>query len=90
MPGAIGWAPPLLPSRGGVIAHPEVQSCDWGIEEVAEAALLLVAPTLRTGKLDRPVKYRRFRRSNILAIRGASVFEIMTTTMLVGRWPATR
>src|SRR5215475_2474815 len=76
MPGAIGWAPALLPSRGGVIAHPKVQSrnsesarCDWEIEEVAEAALLPVAPTLRSGKLDRPVKYRRFRRSNILAIR---------------------
>ena len=59
-----------------MIAHPEVQSrnsdsarCDCEIEEVAEAALLPVAPTLRTGKLDRPVKYRRFRRSNILAIR---------------------
>src|SRR5215472_149748 len=53
MPGAIGWAPALLPSRGGVIAHPKVQSrtsdsarCDWEIEEVAEAALLPVAPTL--------------------------------------------
>src|SRR5262245_34041755 len=50
MPGAIGWAPALLPSRGGVIAHPKVQSrnsdsarCDWEIEEVAEAALLPVA-----------------------------------------------
>src|SRR5215472_5423695 len=79
MPGAIGWAPALLPSRGGVIAHPKVQSrnsdsarCDWEIEEVAEVALLPVAPTLRSGKLDRPVKYRRFRRSNILAIRGHS------------------
>src|SRR5215831_9846662 len=78
MPGAIGWAPALLPSRGGVIAHPKVQSrnsdsarCDWEIEEVAEAALLPVASTLRSGKLDRPVKYRRFRRSNILAIRDA-------------------
>src|SRR5262249_42386099 len=76
MPGAIGWAPALLPSRGGVIAHPKVQSrnsdsarCDWEIEEVAEAALLPVASTLRSGKLDRPVKYKRFRRSNILAIR---------------------
>src|SRR4029453_15923350 len=76
MPGAIGWAPALLPSRGGVIAHPKVQSrnsdsarCDWEIEEVAEAALLPVAPTLRSGKLDRPVKYKFFRRSNILAIR---------------------
>src|SRR5215475_2722514 len=76
MPGAIGWAPALLPSRGGVIAHPKVQSrnsdsarCDWEIEEVAEAALLPVAPTLRSGKLDRPVKFRFFRRSNILAIR---------------------
>src|SRR5262245_56502290 len=76
MPGAIGWAPARLPSRGGVIAHPKVQSrnsdsarCDWEIEEVAEVALLPVAPTLRSGKLDRPVKYRRFRRSNILAIR---------------------
>src|SRR6516165_9340038 len=76
MPGAIGWAPALLPSRGGVIAHPKVQCrnsdsarCDWEIEEVAEAALLPVAPTLRSGKLDRPVKYRFFRRSNILAIR---------------------
>src|SRR5262245_19193322 len=79
MPGAIGWAPALLPSRGGVIAHPKVQSrncdsarCDWEIEEVAEAALLPVASTLRSGKLDRPVKYRRFRRSNILAIRDTS------------------
>src|SRR5262245_9846113 len=43
--------------------------CDCEIEEVAEAALLPAAPTLRSGKLDRPVKYRRFRRSNILAIR---------------------
>src|SRR5215470_6823412 len=78
MPGAIGWAPTLLPSTGGVIAQPNVQSrnsdsarCDWEIEEVAEAALLPVAPTLRSGKLDRPVKYRFLRRSNILAIRGA-------------------
>jgi hypothetical protein len=39
--------------------------CDWEIEEVAEAALLPVAPTLRSGKLDRPVKYRCFRSSNI-------------------------
>ena len=77
MPGAIGWAPALLPSRGGVIAHPKVQSrnsdsarCDWEIEEVAEAALLPVAPTLHSGKLDRPVKYRFFRRCDILAIRG--------------------
>jgi transposase len=31
--------------------------------------LLPVAPTLRSGKLDRPVKYRFFRRSNFLAIR---------------------
>src|SRR6516162_11391830 len=73
MPGAIGWAPALLPSRGGVIAHPKVQSrnsdsarCDWEIKEVAEAALLPVAPTLRSGKLDRPVKYRFFRRCDIL------------------------
>src|SRR5215831_19161916 len=80
MPGAIGRAPALLPSRGGVIAHPKVQSrtsdsarCDWEIEEAAEAALLPVAPTLRSGKLDRPVKYRFFRRSNILAIRDHGV-----------------
>src|SRR5215475_5382366 len=77
MPGAIGWAPALLPSRGGVIAQPKVQSrnsdsarCDWEIEEVAEAALLSVAPILRSGKLDCPVKYRFLRRSNILTIRG--------------------
>ena len=37
---------------------------------IAEAALLLVAPTLRSGKLDRPVKYGFFRRSYFLAIRG--------------------
>src|SRR5262245_6872650 len=80
MPGAIGWAPALLPLRGGVIAHPKVQSrnsdsarCDWEIEESAEAALPPVAPTLRSGKLDRPVEYWRFRRSNILAIRGPLV-----------------
>src|SRR5262245_35202928 len=93
MPGAIGWAPALLPSRGGVIAHPKVQSrnsdsarCDWEIEKVAEAALLPVASTLRSGKLDRPVKYKRFRRSNILAIRGNSSFSIseMWTTALSG------
>src|SRR5215831_6767453 len=77
MPGAIGWAPALLPSRGGVIAHPKVQSrnsdsarCDWEIEEVAEAALLPVASTLRSGKLDRPVKYKRFHRSNIFGHTG--------------------
>jgi hypothetical protein len=78
MPRAIGWAPALLPSRGGVIARPrlnpgnlirEPARCDWEIEEVAEAALLPVAPTLRSGKLDRPVKYRFFGRSNFLAIR---------------------
>jgi hypothetical protein len=33
--------------------------------------LLPIAPTLRSGKLDRPVKYRLSRRSNFLAIRGA-------------------
>src|SRR5215510_14199789 len=94
MPGAIGWAPALLPSRGGVIAHPKVQSrnsdsarCDWEIEEVAEAALLPVAPTLRSGKLDRPVKYRRFRRSNILAIRDVTVtLHRKFTTALVARY----
>jgi hypothetical protein len=37
--------------------------------EIEEAALLPIAPTLRSGKLDRPVKYRFFRRSNFLAIR---------------------
>src|SRR5215475_13207174 len=83
MPGAIGWAPALLPSRGGVIAQPKVQSrnsdsarCDWEIEEVAEAALLPVAPTLRSGKLDCPVKYRFLRRSNILAIRAKTGLNI--------------
>src|SRR5262245_6010730 len=86
MPGAIGWAPALLPSRGGVIAQPKVQSrnsdsarCDWEIEEVAEAALLSVAPILRSGKLNRPVKYKRFRRSNILAIRCGGVSTLTTT-----------
>ena len=71
MPRAIGWAPALLPSRGGVIAgrrftlrNSDSARCDWEIEEVAEAALLPVAPTLRSGKLDRPVKYRFFGRSN--------------------------
>jgi hypothetical protein len=29
----------------------------------------IVAPTLRSGKLNRPVKYRFFRRSNFLALR---------------------
>src|SRR5262245_3459325 len=43
---------------------PKVQSwncgsarCDWEIEQVEDAALLPVTPTLRSGKLDRPVKY---------------------------------
>jgi cytosine deaminase len=40
------------------------------MEEVKQAALLPVAPTLRSGKLNRPVQYRFFRRSNILALRG--------------------
>jgi inorganic phosphate transporter, PiT family len=61
-----------------LIAHPKVQSpnsdsgrCDWEIQEVAEAALLPVAPTLRSCKLDHQVQVLRFfRRSNILAIRG--------------------
>src|SRR5262249_19683076 len=61
---------------------PKVQSqnsdsarCDWEIEEVAEAALLPVAPTLRSGKLDRPVKYRRFRRCDILAIWAGRIWK---------------
>src|SRR5215510_3173647 len=44
---------------------PKVQSwnsgsarCAWEIGEVAEAALPRVAPTLRSGDLHRPVKYR--------------------------------
>ena len=41
------------------------------MEEVEEAALLPAAPTVRSGKLDRPVQYRFFRRSNFLALRGA-------------------
>jgi len=41
------------------------------MEEVEEAALLPAAPTLRSGKLDRPVQYRFFRRSNFLALRGS-------------------
>ena len=41
------------------------------MEEVEEAALLPAAPTLRSGKLDRPVQYRFFRRSNFLALREA-------------------
>ena len=78
MPRAIGWAPALLPSRGGVIARPRfgpgtlisrTARCDWEIEEVEEAALLPAAPTLRSGKLDRPVQYRFFRPSNFLALR---------------------
>ena len=32
------------------------------MEEVEEAALLPAAPTLRSGKLDRPVQYKFFRR----------------------------
>src|SRR5262245_41455118 len=31
---------------------------DWEIEQVEDAALLPVTPTLRSGKLNRPVKYR--------------------------------
>ena len=42
--------------------------------EIEEAALLPIAPTLRSGKLDRPVKYRFFRRSNFWPYgRAASV-----------------
>ena len=76
MPRAIGWAPALLPSRGGVIASPRfnpgtqiLRFCALRLE-IEEAALLPIAPTLPSGKLDRPVKYRFFRRSNFLAIRG--------------------
>src|SRR5215813_5954670 len=52
MPGAIGWAPALLPSRGGVIdAQGSIRDrarCDWEIEEVGEveeASLLPIVPT---------------------------------------------
>src|SRR5262245_34393096 len=50
---------------------PELRFCalQLGRREVAEAALLPLAPTLRSGKLDRSVKYRFFRRYNFLAIR---------------------
>jgi hypothetical protein len=75
MPRAIGWAPALLPSRGSVIASPRfnpgtqiLRFCALRLE-IEEAALLPIAPTLPSGKLDRPVKYRFFRRSNFLAIR---------------------
>ena len=77
MPGAIGWAPALLPSKGGVIARPKIQCrdsdparCNWEIEEVAEAALYPSSQLWRSGKLDRPVKYQLFRRSNFLTMRG--------------------
>jgi hypothetical protein len=65
--------------------------CDWEIEEVAEAALLPVAPTLRSGKLDRPVKYRCFRRSNFwpYGVAGCRVGFVVwmwlsTTVVLIG------
>src|SRR5262245_60177069 len=65
MPGAIGWAPALLPSRGGVIARPRfnpgtpaLRAAIGRSRKVEDAALLPVTPTLRSGKLNRPVKYR--------------------------------
>ena len=45
--------------------------------------MVRVAPTLRSGKLDRPVKYRFFRRSNILAIRGSQQGEAPTRLKLL-------
>src|SRR5262245_28559317 len=52
MPGAIGWAPVLLPSRGGVIdAQGSIRDRArraWEIEEVGEveeASLLPIVPT---------------------------------------------
>ena len=80
MPRAIGWPPALLSSRGGLIARPRfgprtliprTGALRLEMEEVEEAALLPAAPTLRSGKLDRPVQYRFFRRSNFLALRGS-------------------
>jgi hypothetical protein len=54
------------------------------MEEVEEAALLPAAPTLRSGKLDRPVQYRFFRRSNFLALRDGrrakGAIDIVSTT----------
>jgi transposase len=50
----------------------EPARCDWEMEEVEEAALLPAAKTLRSSKLDRPVQYRFFRRSNFLALRANS------------------
>ena len=64
MPGAIGWAPTIIPSRGGVIARPRFdpgtpipRTCalrlgDRGSRRVEEATLLPVLPTraLRQGR----------------------------------------
>jgi hypothetical protein len=82
MPGEIGWAPAIFTikrrrdrtPKGSIpeLRFREPAGCDSEIgevDEVEEAALLPVAPTLRSDKLDRPVKYRFFRRSNFLAIR---------------------
>jgi hypothetical protein len=48
------------------------------MEEVEEAALLPATPTLRSGKLDRPVQYRFFRRSNFLALRDSVPYTTRT------------
>ena len=80
MPGAIGWAAALLPSRGSVIAGPSVQLWNSG-PAILRAAIRRSRksrkpfatrhPNLRPGKLDRPVKYTIFRCSNFLTLRGA-------------------
>ena len=78
MPRAIGWSPALLSSRGGVIARPRfgprtliprTGALRLGDGGSRGSRFATRAPTLRSGKLDRPVQYRFFRRSNFLALR---------------------
>ena len=60
------------------------------MEEVEEAALLPAAPTLRSGKLDRPVQYRFFSAVPIFWSYGipqleTSVFTIARTFVQTAR-----
>jgi hypothetical protein len=83
-PGGTHRVSPVGPSMGfaALSAHPQLahpgrvrrrnDSVSF-LRNFGRAGEPVSAPTLRSGKLDRPVKSRFFRRSNFLAIRGKGV-----------------
>src|SRR5262245_27078260 len=76
MPGAIGWAPALLPSRGGVIAHPTfnpgtpILRAAIGTSRSRGSRFATPRPNSALRQARSLCEVQIFRRYNFLAIRG--------------------